>query len=308
MKRHPSGITSFLRFPIPCSRFPALLAVVTAVATTSPARGQGMVSEKGSVTQTIDGTTITIEYYRPVARGRTPFPDVVHWGRMWTPGANWATTFEVDKPIHLNGNTISKGKYSVWMVPQPDEWTVILNRDARRFHTQPPSASDEELRFTVRPATGAHMETLTFYFPVVTRDGATLDMHWGATVIPLRITVDPSRTPDISARERAMYVGRYHLTPNGAEGNVPETTLEVTEAGGQLHARATPALWGYDATLDLVPFGHDGEFRLSFYRGGKLFGMEAEGQFAFHGDSSGHATSIELTQFNRVIARGPRED
>jgi hypothetical protein len=152
------------------------------------------------------------------------------------------------------------------------------------------------------------METLTFYFPVVTRDGATLDLHWGTTVVPLRITVDPSRPPDLSARERATYVGRYHLSPNGTDGGVPETTLEVTESGGQLHARATPALWGYDAAFDLVPFGHDGEFRLSFYRGGKLFGMEAEGQFAFRGDSAGHATSVELTQFNRVLARGPREN
>lgn len=308
MTRRQSGTAPFPRFPIPDSLFPALLAASISIATASSAGAQQMASEKGSVTQTVDGTTVTIEYYRPVARGRTPFPDVVHWGRMWTPGANWATTFEVDKPIHLNGNPIPKGKYSVWMVPQPDEWTVILNRDVRRFHTQPPSSSDEELRFTVRPTTGAHMEALTFYFPVVTRDGATLDMHWGATVIPLRITVDPSRPPDISARERAMYVGRYHLAPNGSEGSVPETTLEVTEAGGQLHARATPALWGYDATFDLVPFGHDGEFRLSFYRGGKLFGMEADGQVAFSGDSAGHATTIELTQFNRLIARGPREN
>jgi hypothetical protein len=267
-----------------------------------------MPSEKGSVTQTIDGTTITVEYYRPVARGRTPFPDVVHWGRMWTPGANWATTFEVDQPIHVNGNPVPKGKYSVWMIPGLDEWTLILNRDAKRFHTQPPASSEEELHLTVKPATGAHMETLAFYFPVVTRDGATLEMHWGTTVIPLRITVPPSRPRDVSAGERAMYVGRYHLTPNGTDGNVAETTLEVTEASGQLHARATPPLWGYDATIDLVPIGHDGEFRLSFYRGGKLFGMETEGQLAFRGDSAGHATTIELTQFNRALARGVREN
>src|SRR5512138_2714895 len=95
------------------------------------AHAQGMASEKGAVSQTIDGTTITIEYYRPVAHGRTPFPDVVHWGRFWTPGANWATTLDVDRPIHLNGNAIPKGKYSVWMIPGADEWTVVLNRDAR---------------------------------------------------------------------------------------------------------------------------------------------------------------------------------
>ncbi len=308
MTHRPSGGSPFPRFPIPYSRFPGLLGLTVLLAAPRHAGAQQMASEKGSVSQTIDGTTIAIEYYRPVARGRTPFPDIVHWGRMWTPGANWATTLDIDKPIHLNGNVVPKGKYSVWMIPEPDEWTVILSRDVRRFHTQPPSSSDEELRFPVRPATGAHMETLAFYFPVVTRDGATLDLHWGTTVIPLRITVDPSRTRDISAHERSMYVGRYHLTPNGSDKSVLETTLEVTDAGGQLHARATPALWGYDATFDLVPSRNDGEFGLSFYRGGKLFGMEAEAQLAFRGDSAGHATAIEFTQFNRVLARGSREN
>ena len=308
MTRLQSEIALFPRFPIPYSRFPGLLGLAVLLATPHHTGAQSMASEKGTVTQTVDGTTITVEYYRPVARNRTPFPDVVHWGRMWTPGANWATTLEIDQPIRLNGNPVPKGKYSVWMIPQQDEWTVILNRDARRFHTQPPASSDEELRLTVKPTTGAHMEALTFYFPVVTRDGATLDMHWAATVIPLRITVSPSRPPDVSARERATYLGRYHLTPNGTDGSVPETTLEVTDADGQLHGRATPALWGYDATFDLVPIGHDREFRLSFYRSGKLFGMETEGQLEFSDDSSGHATTIQLWQFNRLLAKGSREN
>src|SRR5215211_4149456 len=97
-----------------------------------------MASEKGSVAQTVDGTTITIEYSRPVARGRSPFPDVVHWGRPWTPGANWATTIDVDRTVRVNGDSLPKGKYSIWMIPTQDSWTVMFNRDARRFHTQPP--------------------------------------------------------------------------------------------------------------------------------------------------------------------------
>jgi hypothetical protein len=266
-----------------------------------------MASEKGTVSQTVDGTTITLEYSRPVARGRNPFPDVVRWGRMWTPGANWATTFEVDRAVHLNGLDVPKGKYSVWMIPGADEWTVTLNRDARRFHTSPPSSSDEQARFTVKPATAAHMETLAFYFPVVTRDGATLDMHWGTTVIPMRITVEPSRAPTVSDDERASYVGRYRITPAGSEGNVPEMTLAVTDSAGHLHATATPALWGYDATFDLVPTNRDREFRLSFYHGGKLFGMEAEGVIAFP-DSRGKAESLSFLAFGKVIARGTREN
>ena len=269
--------------------------------------GAQMASEKGTVSQTVDGTTITIEYSRPVARGRTPFPDVVRFGRMWTPGANWATTLEVDRPVHLNGLDVPKGKYGVWMIPGADEWTVTLSRDVRRFHTSPPSSGEEQVRFTVKPSTGSHMETLAFYFPVITRDGATLDMHWGTTVVPMRVTVEPSRAPTISDSERASYVGRYRITPTGSDGNVPEMTLAVTDSAGQLRATATPALWGYDPTFDLVPTNRDQEFRLSFYHGGKLFGMEAEGVIVFP-ESRGKAESLNFMAFGKVIARGVREN
>jgi hypothetical protein len=284
----------------------ALIAVVS-LAPQVRARAQGMASERGTVSQAIDGTTITVEYYRPVARGRTPFPDVVHWGRFWTPGANWATTFDFDRPIHLDGNAVPKGKYSVWMIPGADEWTVVLNRDAKRFHTQPPSSSDEETRFTVKPSTGAPMEALTFYFPVVTRDGATLALHWGTTVVRLRVTVDPSRPPEVSSREAAMYVGSYRLTPQaGADSALVECTIEITESGGRLRARASSSLWGYDPGFDLVPFGHDGDFRSSFYRAGKLFGMEVDAQISFMGESGARATEFEMTSNGHLVAKGSR--
>ena len=284
----------------------AIIALISLVPA-SVASAQVMPSERGIVSQTVDGTTITIEYSRPVARGRTPFPDVVRWGRPWTPGANWATTIEVDKPIHLNGNEVPKGKYGIWMIPGAEEWTVTLSRDARRFHTQPPSSSDEQTRFTVKPAAGAHMETLAFYFPIVTRDGATLDLHWGTTVVPMRITVEPSRPPTIAASERARYVGTYRLTPSDPDANIPELTFVVTDSAGQLRGRTTPALWGYDADFDLVPTNRDRQFRPAFYRGGKPFGMEAEGVISFQ-ESDGRASGFDFLAFNRVLARATREN
>jgi hypothetical protein len=263
-------------------------------------------SEKGSVSQTVDGTTITIEYSRPVARGRTPFPDVVPWGRLWTPGANWATTIDVDRPVRINGDSLPPGKYSVWMIPGPDSWTVTFSRDARRFHTRAPAAGDEQLRVTVKPTTAPHMETLAFYFPVVTRDGAMLDLHWGTTIVPMRLTVAPSRPREVGERERARYVGRYRLTPAGTDTGVMETTIEVSDSAGRLHLRATPALWGYDQTVDLVPDRNDGQFRLAFYRDGKPFGMEREALIEFT-ESGGHATGLELRVWSNVLARGVRE-
>ena len=96
----------------------ALLLCATLGSTaTLPLTGQIRASERGWVGQTIDGTKISIDYARPRARGREPiFGKVVHWAEVWTPGANYATTLEVNNPVRLDGHPVAKGKYSVWLV------------------------------------------------------------------------------------------------------------------------------------------------------------------------------------------------
>jgi len=168
----------------------ASVAVVLLAATPLAAgeAQQPRASQLGTVSQTIDSCVVTIEYSRPSLRGRTPFGSVVRWGTKWTPGANWATTFDVTRDVTLDGQPLPKGKYSVWMIPQEtDDWTVIFHKDARRFHTQRPDSAGEQLRLAVHPEQGEEMETLAWYFPYVQGDSATLRMHWGTTMVPLRV-------------------------------------------------------------------------------------------------------------------------
>src|SRR5215213_868139 len=99
------------------------------------ARAQVFASEHGVSAQTVNGTTFTVEYFRPVARGRELFGKLVRWDRPWTPGANWATTLDVDHDVTIEGQALPKGKYGIWAIPQADEWTLILHKTARAFHT-----------------------------------------------------------------------------------------------------------------------------------------------------------------------------
>src|SRR5687768_315963 len=115
-----------------------LLALVAAAA---PADAQLMASEPGSVSQTIDGTKVSLEYSRPRARGRTGlFGTRIHWGEVWTPGANAATTLALSKDATINGAAVPKGKYSVWIVASRGDWEMVLDRDTTLFHTQGPKA------------------------------------------------------------------------------------------------------------------------------------------------------------------------
>jgi Protein of unknown function (DUF2911) len=173
------------------SRPLACLALIVAILPAVPACAQGRLSEKASVMQQVAGTTITVEYYRPVARGRTPFGGVVSWGENWTPGANWATTVAVDHDVRIEGRLLRKGTYGIWTLVQPDRWTVSFHRRARRFHTDRPDSSDVALSLVVRPDSGPATEVLTFDFPEVSATTTTLRFRWGTVVVPLHVAMVP---------------------------------------------------------------------------------------------------------------------
>ncbi len=162
-----------------------LLAVFLAGATTASAQRVRR-SQLGSVTQTVSRTEITVTYSRPTARGRDLFGALVKYDEIWMPGANWATTIEFSEDVTIAGQKVPEGKYSIWTIPGELEWTFILSKKSRVYHTDYPKGQDA-VRTTVTPESASHMETMAFYFPIVGADSATLYLHWGETVIPLTI-------------------------------------------------------------------------------------------------------------------------
>jgi len=147
-------------------------------------------SQHGTVAQQIAGTRITIEYNRPVARGRDLFGVLVPYDRVWCPGADDCTTLTISTPIKIESQDLPAGTYTVWARPGAAKWTVILNRAHPVFHTRYESVADQNaLTLEVTPRTGGHMETLAFYFPVVNGRHAELALHWGTVVVPLSIDV-----------------------------------------------------------------------------------------------------------------------
>ena len=156
-----------------------LLAAVSAGA-------QNTRSQLGTVSQTIAGTRVEIVYRRPVARGRSLFGSLVPWGRVWTPSADTAARLTTSGPLQVNGSELPAGTYSVWAIPDSASWTIVFNSVAEVFHLRYPDGRDV-LRVHATPASGEHVETLMFTFPVVDADSARLELRWGTTVVPLSI-------------------------------------------------------------------------------------------------------------------------
>ena len=245
------------------SRIVACLGLLAALPASGPA-AQARLSERATVGQTVAGTTITVEYSRPVARGRDSlFGKVVTWGEHWTPGADWATTLEVDKDVKVEGRALPEGKYSVWTIVRPDTWTVELHRRARIFHVNRPDRSDLELEVKVPVARGPRTDVLTFDFPELVTGGATLRFRWGELVVPLHVTAIPPPLELVPAAEtRARYLGRYDLTVlvDPPEPQARRRVIEVVERGDTLRWRDVNGPAELRREFVLTPIGVEDQF------------------------------------------------
>ena len=232
-----------------------------------PAGGQIRASERATVSQTVDGTVITVDYSRPRMRGRSAvFGGEVHWEEIWTPGANMATTLELSKPVQINGHPVPKGKYSVWIQVNKGDWVFMLDTVVNRFHTVRPKKDEVMLRFDFRPEQRASMEVLTWWFPEVRADRVVLAMQWDQSYVPLTIKVEPSFSLAVAGDAARPIVGSYLMrwVPPPPDSSAPADSVdpgEGHEAGGggePIKVDITyrrGSLWGH---VDPAPFpGYD---------------------------------------------------
>jgi hypothetical protein len=237
----------------------AIVVAAGLVGSAAPAIAQIKASELGTMSQVIDGTKITVEYSRPRVRGRDPLfgTKAVHWGEVWTPGANYATTLETDKAITVDGHPVPKGKYSVWfVVRQSGDWTMVLDPKWRQFHNIPPDSAPTQIRFPIRPREAPFTEVLTWSMPELRVNGGTLVMNWEKVAVALNVGVSPSYSTTMPLADAQPYLGTYDFMEVDSSGKVTKTSpLVLDYENGTLKGRVS--LWnnylGHFAMIRVAP-------------------------------------------------------
>lgn len=85
-------------------------------------------SPEDTVEYSENGMDIKVKYCRPFKNGREIFGDLVPYGKVWRTGANEATTFTTQTDLDIMGQTLPKGKYTLWTIPGKRKWDVIFNK------------------------------------------------------------------------------------------------------------------------------------------------------------------------------------
>ena len=104
--------------------------------------GVHQLSVRDTVRASVGGATFTVDYGRPLARGRTLLGDVIPYDRVWRTGANAATQFTTSAPISLAGMAVPAGSYTLWTVPRAKGVELIVNRQTGQWGTSYDPARD----------------------------------------------------------------------------------------------------------------------------------------------------------------------
>ena len=88
-------------------------------------------------------------YSRPQKNGRVIFGDLVEYGKVWRLGANEATEIEFYQNVRIDSKKVSKGRYTLYAIPNPDSWIIILNKELDVWGAFKYDAQKDVLRTTV---------------------------------------------------------------------------------------------------------------------------------------------------------------
>jgi hypothetical protein len=105
-------------------------------------QGMGVLSPRDSTVADIGGAHLAVDYGRPFKRGRIVFGNIVPWGQVWRTGANAATGFTTTRDLAIGGVSVPAGRYTLWTLPTPDGWKLIVNRQTGQWGTDYDAAQD----------------------------------------------------------------------------------------------------------------------------------------------------------------------
>ncbi len=145
-------------------------------------------SPKGSATQTVGLTDISIVYSSPSVRGRKIWGEVVPFDELWRAGANECTKVTFSTPVSIEGKPVPAGAYCLFFLPQKSGWTFILSKNTELWGAGDYKQSEDALRVTAAASTVPLRERLAFAIVDFDDEKGALVMEWETQRVAVRFT------------------------------------------------------------------------------------------------------------------------
>jgi hypothetical protein len=181
-------------------------------------------SPTGKVEQKVGLTNVAITYSRPSVKGRVIFGDLVPFGEVWRTGANKATSISFSSDVKIGGKDLKAGTYSLFTIPNAQEWTVIINKNTELWGSEDYKQEEDVVRIMAKPTINNLTESMTFTIDNLDTKKADISLTWDKTKIsfPIEVEFDVQAMDNIKAKiEEAedafsIYDGaaRYYIENN----------------------------------------------------------------------------------------------
>lgn len=130
---------------------------------------------------------VKITYSQPQRHNRKIFGELVPFGKVWRTGANEATEITTTQDILFGPEVLNAGTYSVFTIPEKDQWTIIINADVGLWGAYNYNAEKDIRRFVVPVQdTDEAYEAFTIRFDQQ-NELANLLMIWDRTKVSIPI-------------------------------------------------------------------------------------------------------------------------
>jgi hypothetical protein len=177
------------QFAMAATMVAAALSVTITAQKTTPMKTGGGGSEHARTDWTIDGAKISIEYGRPVLKGRVPGKDVDPYeGKEWRTGADEQTTLVTDKALKFGTLSVPAGTYGLHTIPVNGTWQLIVSKRAKGWGIPYPKGEDLGRVPMTMGKTASPVEKLTISVDD-TASGGALNIEWGGTKATVPFTV-----------------------------------------------------------------------------------------------------------------------
>jgi len=167
------------------------------------------VSQRGTVSQRIGLTDITITYHRPEVGGREIWGKTVPYGKVWRAGANENTTITFSDDVTVEGKPLSAGTYGLHTIPDKDQWAIIFSKNSTSWGSFSYDEKEDALRVTTKPQPADFREALTYTFEEVKPDSTAATLRWEKLAVPFHISVDVKAVVLRSIKNELRNVGGF---------------------------------------------------------------------------------------------------
>ena len=69
-------------------------------------------------------------------KGRKIMGGLVPFGQVWRTGADSATSMSTEANLQIGDLKLPKGNYTIYTVPQANEWALIISKEVGQFGTE----------------------------------------------------------------------------------------------------------------------------------------------------------------------------